>query len=201
MTRYDKIEGKKTRSDSSLNTTELIGTFNTPHYKSFIPSSMDNNIIIISFCRFINSLSNSSCSGSLDSLSCMWAKMKRNPPTASQRRLWAKVNWLPWQGPCSRRKHYIDCDTSYIELINKHNFMKSCVSADYSISSIYLIGWYVNTDLDVLRKSSKHLLAHFNSSNEVELSSIVNGFLARIVPIEVHHRLLDTQQVVYCAND
>lgn len=38
----------------------------------------------------------------LESLSCMWAKRKRKPPTASQRRLCAKACWFKEQGPWRR---------------------------------------------------------------------------------------------------
>lgn len=35
-----------------------------------------------------------------DSFICMWANTWRKPTTASQSRLWARLCWLPVQGPC-----------------------------------------------------------------------------------------------------
>lgn len=238
------------------------------------PSSIESNMIIISFCRFINSLSSSSCSGSFDSLSCMWANINRKPPTASHRRLWAKVSWLPWHGPCKaspvgKELHHgkvplqsaqtghlpqrcgwdkgleiaLVCSLTRVVVnltclnisdenrcfqiallycyscekvdhcwaINLHttrNFHRSHFSqptpsqrSNYRLNKPERIqDKEVDKYLDVLSEGCKQLLANFDGSYKVELSSIIDSVLARIVPVEVHHRLLDAQQVIYSAD-
>lgn len=49
------------------------------------------------------------------------------------------------------------------------------------------------TYLNVLSKSSEDLLGHVDGPAEVALARRVDDLLARVVPVEVHHGLLQPQ--------
>ena len=55
--------------------------------------------------------------------------------------------------------------------------------------------------LNVLSDTGKHLCWHRDGTEEAVTSCGVNGVLARVVPVEVHHGLLQTQQVVHSWDD
>lgn len=59
----------------------------------------------------------------------------------------------------------------------------------------------INVHLNILSECSKQLFADFDGSDEVELASFFNSLFARVVPVEVHHRLLNTQQVIHRTDD
>ena len=69
---HSALLNQLTTADSYRQTETVEKQQRFPHE---LPSSMERSMIIISFCSFMNSRSSSSWSGSLDSLSCMWAKM------------------------------------------------------------------------------------------------------------------------------
>lgn len=49
------------------------------------------------------------------------------------------------------------------------------------------------TYLNVLSKSPEHLFGHVDGPAEVALARRVDDLLARVVPVEVHHGLLQPQ--------
>lgn len=55
--------------------------------------------------------------------------------------------------------------------------------------------------LDVLCEGAEHLFANFNSSNEILLASVINGFFAGVMPIEVHDGFLEAKQIVHTADN
>lgn len=55
--------------------------------------------------------------------------------------------------------------------------------------------------LNAFRQRIEHLAAHLNGAQKVLLSALVDHLLARVVPIEVHDRLLQPQQIVHGAVD
>lgn len=69
---------------------------------NIVPSNMESMSTIISFCKFRNSRSNSSCVLFLYNFSIMCANKKKNPLIASHNREFANVIWFPAQGPCQR---------------------------------------------------------------------------------------------------
>lgn len=54
--------------------------------------------------------------------------------------------------------------------------------------------------LNDLRERVKHLTGNSDGLKEINFSSRINQLLARIMPIEVHNRLLQSQQVIDSAD-
>lgn len=57
------------------------------------------------------------------------------------------------------------------------------------------------TYLDVFSESSEDLLSNTDGADKVQFSSFINSVFAGVVPIEIHHRFLNTQQIIYCTDD
>ena len=103
-------------------------------------------------------------------------------PTVQPGKLWDDlVISLLKSGPKSPRAY---CTREYSHCIDRSPF---CL-----FPRIYL---------NVLSDTGKHLCWHRDGTEEAVTSCGVNGVLARVMPVEVHHGLLQTQQVVDSRDD
>lgn len=102
----------------------------------------------------------------------MWANTCRNPTTASQRRLCARLCWFPVQGPW-RAEVLLEPWTE--------RWRQDCPSPPRLSRRPYL---------DVFCEAIEHLFSHRHGLGKVSLALLLNDILAGVVPVEITDGLL-----------